>query len=75
MRKRPIKLTPAADLSGQCRSEIDNFSAHVDALPSASLAQRQVAADADEVRTERAIDTFSALYHKHGSLSEEMQFL
>jgi hypothetical protein len=29
----------------------------------------------DEARTKRAIDAFSALYHEHGSLSEEMQLL
>nr|WP_294508552.1 type II toxin-antitoxin system CcdA family antitoxin [uncultured Rhodopila sp.] len=71
--KRPVNLNLNADLVEQCRSGVVNLSAHVEALLAADLAQRQAAAEAEKLRTERAIDAFSALYHEHGSLSEEMQ--
>nr|WP_294523589.1 type II toxin-antitoxin system CcdA family antitoxin [uncultured Rhodopila sp.] len=73
--KRPVNLNLNADLVEQCRSGVGNLSAHVEALLAADLAQRQAAAEAEKLRTERAIDAFSALYHEHGSLSEEMQSL
>jgi antitoxin CcdA len=73
--KRPVNLNLNADLIEQCRSGIANFSAHVEALLAADLAQRQARAEAERARTERAIEAFSALYNEHGSLSEEMQSL
>jgi post-segregation antitoxin (ccd killing protein) len=73
--KRAVNLNLNADLVEQCRSEVSNFSAHVEGLLAADLAQRQAAADAEKIRTELAIDAFAALYHEHGSLSEEMQSL
>jgi antitoxin CcdA len=73
--KRPVNLNLNADLIERCRSGIANFSAHVEALLAADLAQRQARAEAEKARTERAIEAFSALYNEHGSLSEEMQSL
>jgi antitoxin CcdA len=73
--KRPVNLNLNADLIERCRSGVANFSAHVEALLAADLAQRQARAEAERVRTERAIEAFSALYKQHGSLSEEMQSL
>jgi post-segregation antitoxin (ccd killing protein) len=64
-----------ADLVQQCRAGIANISAHVEALLAADLAQRQARAEAEKIRTERAIDALSALYEAHGALSEEMQNL
>jgi len=73
--KRPVNLNLNSDLVEQCRSGVDNFAAHVETLLAADLAERQTMADAEKIRTERAIKAFAALYSEHGSLSEEMQNL
>jgi post-segregation antitoxin (ccd killing protein) len=71
--KRPVNLNLNADLVDRFRSEVANLSAHVEELLAADLAQREARAEAEKARTERAVDAFAALYHEHGSLSEEMQ--
>lgn len=60
--KRPVNLNLNTDLIEQCRSSVANFSAPVEALLAADLAQRQAHAEAEKKRTEQAIDAFSALY-------------
>jgi hypothetical protein len=64
-----------ADLIERCGSRFGHSSAHGEALPAADMTQRDTAAEAEKILTERAIEAFSALYLKHGSLSEEVQFL
>lgn len=71
--RRPVNLN--ADLVGQCKYEVGNLSANVEALLAADLEKRAAAAEAERRWTERAVDAFSALYDAHGSLSEEMQSL
>ena len=73
--KRPVNLNLNSDLVEQCRSGIGNLSAHVEQLLAADLQQRQSQLEAEKRRTEQAIDAFTALYEKHGSLSEELQGL
>jgi antitoxin CcdA len=73
--KRPVNLNLNSDLIERCRSGVGNFSAHVEALLAADLEHRQASVNAERKRTERALDAFSALYHEHGTLSEEMQNL
>ena len=73
--KRPVNLNLNADLVERCRSEVGNLSAHVEALLAADLEKRAAAAEAENQRTERAIDAFCALYGEDGSLSEELQRL
>jgi post-segregation antitoxin (ccd killing protein) len=73
--KRPVNLNLNADLVEQCRSEVGNLSAHVEALLAADLEKRMTALATEKKRTERAIDGFSAFYEAHGSLSEELQDL
>ena len=70
--RRPVTLSLNADLVERCKSEVGNRFAHVEALLAADL-EKRTAAEAEERRTERAIDAFSAFYEAHGSLSEEMQ--
>jgi len=70
--RRPVTLSLNADLVERCKSEVGNRFAHVEALLAADL-EKRTAAEAEERRTERAIDAFSAFYAAHGSLSEEMQ--
>ena len=70
--RRPVTLSLNADLVERCKSEVGNLFAHVEALLAADL-EKRTAAEAEERRTERAIDAFSAFYEAHGSLSEEMQ--
>ena len=73
--KRPVNLNLNSDLVDRCRSGIGNLSAHVEQLLAADLQQRQSRLEAEQRRTEQAIDAFTALYEEHGSLSEEMQSL
>jgi antitoxin CcdA len=65
--KRPVNLNLDSDLIDQCRSSVAKFSAYVEALLTADLAQRQARAQSEKARTERAIEAFSALYSEHGS--------
>ena len=73
--RRPVNLNLNADLVARCKSEVGNFSAHVEALLAADLEARAAAAAAEKRRVARATDAFSALYEAHGSLSEETQRL
>jgi antitoxin CcdA len=73
--KRPVNLNLNADLVERCRSEVDNLSAHVEALLAADLEKRMEAAKAEQQRTDLAVEAFAALYEDHGSLSEEIQRL
>jgi antitoxin CcdA len=73
--KRPVNLNLNSDLVEQCRSSVNNLSAHVEALLAADLEQRRNSLDAERRKTEQAIDAFADLYERHGSLSEEMQTL
>ena len=73
--RRPVNLSLNSDLVERCKSVVGNLSAHVEALLAADLEKRAAAAEAEEQRTERAIEAFASLYEAHGSLSEEMQNL
>lgn len=73
--RRPVNLNLNSDLVEQCRSGVANFSAPVETLLAADLAQRQARAEAEKTATERAIAAFSALYEDYCSLSEELEGL
>jgi antitoxin CcdA len=73
--KRPVNLNLNSDLVDQCRSGVNNLSAHVEALLAADLEQRQARLDSEKRQTEQAIDAFADLYREHGSLSEELRRL
>ena len=73
--RRPVNLSLNSDLVERCKSVVGNLSAHVEALLAADLEKRAAAAEAEQRRTERALDAFSALYETHGNLSGEVQGL
>jgi len=73
--RRPVNLNMNSDLVERCRTGVNNFSAYVEGLLAADLAQRDAHMASEKAGTERAIDAFSALYQRDGSLSEEMQDL
>jgi antitoxin CcdA len=73
--RRPVNLNINSDLVERCRTGVDNLSAHVERLLVADLERREASAAAERVATERAIDAFTELYRRDGSLSEELQDL
>jgi post-segregation antitoxin CcdA len=73
--KRRVNLNLNSDLVEQCRSGVRNLSAHVEELLAVDLERRHCNIEREKQRTEQVIDALAALYHEHGSLSEEMQIL